>query len=106
MTHSPSLKMTLLAALQHLRKVVRLLDKENDQFKRDCDHKMAFQKKQEERLREENERLRIKVNDMSRPKVSVLAQIEERRAHLNDQVEVYNAKIEIDQRRHEELEKV
>ena len=95
-----------LTALQHLRKVVRLLDKENDQFRKDCDQKMAFQKKQEERLREENERLRIKVNDMSRPKVSVLAQMEERRSQLLEQVEVYQAKIEIDQRRLEDLDKV
>uniref|UniRef100_A0A6U2FT42 ODAD1 central coiled coil region domain-containing protein n=2 Tax=Hemiselmis andersenii TaxID=464988 RepID=A0A6U2FT42_HEMAN len=92
-------------ALQHLRKVVKLLDKENEQFRRDCDNKMSYQKKQEDRLREENERLRIKVNDVSRPKVSVLAEMEERQSQLNQQVEVYHAKIELDERRMDDLEK-
>lgn len=92
-------------ALQHLRKVVKLLDKENEQFRRDCENKMSFQKKQEERFREENERLRIKVNDMARPKVSVIAQMEERQTQLSQQVDVYVAKIDLDSRHLEDLEK-
>lgn len=100
------LKEPYFTALQHLRKVVKLLDKENVQFRRDCENKMSFQKKQEERFREENERLRIKVNDMARPKVSVIAQMEERQMQLSQQVDVYVAKIDLDSRHLEDLEKV
>ena len=85
---------------------MRLLEKENEQFRRDCDNKIAYQKKQEDRLREENERLRIKVNDMGRPKVSVLAELEERQSQLNQQIDVYHAKIDMDERRMFDLDKV
>jgi chromosome segregation ATPase len=93
----------ILAALAQLRKVVRLLEKENDQFKRDCENKMSFQRKQEQHLREDNERLRMKVNDLSRPKVSVLAVLEEKQSQLIQQVEAYTAKNELETRNLEEL---
>lgn len=93
-----------MAALLQLRKVVRLLEKENDQFKRDCDNKMNFQRKQERHLREENERLRMKVNDLGRPKVAVLAALEEKQAQLVQQVEAYSAKNDLETRNLEEIE--
>jgi len=83
---------------------VRLLEKENDQFKRDCDNKMNFQRKQERHLREENERLRMKVNDLGRPKVAVLAALEEKQAQLVQQVEAYSAKNDLETRNLEEIE--
>jgi len=92
------------AALIQLRKVVRLLEKENDQFKRDCEHKTMFQRKQEQHLREENERLRMKVNDLGRPKVSVLAALEEKHSRLVQQVESYIAKNDLETRNLEEIE--
>ena len=82
--------------MTQLRKVVRLLDKENDQFKRDCHSKMEFQKKQEQFLREDNERLRMKVNDLGRPKVAVLAALEEKQSVLISQVEAYTAKNDLE----------
>jgi len=88
-----------------LRKVVRLLEKENDQFKRDCDNKMSFQSKQEQHLREENDRLRMKVNDLGRPKVAVLAALEEKQAQLIQQVETYSAKNDLEWRNLEDIEK-
>eukprot|EP00291_Cryptomonas_curvata_P025425 CAMPEP_0172168724 /NCGR_PEP_ID=MMETSP1050-20130122/10308_1 /TAXON_ID=233186 /ORGANISM="Cryptomonas curvata, Strain CCAP979/52" /LENGTH=226 /DNA_ID=CAMNT_0012839701 /DNA_START=41 /DNA_END=717 /DNA_ORIENTATION=+ len=93
-------------ALQHLRSVVRILERENEQFDKDCDAKLAYQRKQQERYIEENERLRMKVGEMLRPKISVIAAFEERQAILNQQVEVYNtAKLEVDERNAEEIEK-
>lgn len=91
-------------ALKYLRKVVMLLEKENEQFKRDCESKTAYQNKQKERLKEDNERLRMKVNDVSRPKVAVLAAREESQSSLLNQVEAFKAKIEVDQRVLEDYE--
>jgi len=91
------------AALSQLRKVVRLLEKENDQFKRDCESKMSFQRKQEQHLREDNERLRMKMNDLGRPKVSVLAELEEKQSQLIQQVESYTAKNDLEERSLEEI---
>merc|ERR1719199_1777407 len=59
---------------------------------------MSFQRKQEQHLREDNERLRMKVNDLSRPKVSVLAVLEEKQSQLIQQVEAYTAKNELETR--------
>lgn len=83
---------------------MRLLEKENDQFKRDCESKTLFQRKQEQHLREENERLRMKVNDLGRPKVSVLAALEEKQSRLVQQVESYLAKNDLETRNLEEIE--
>lgn len=38
---------SLFAALQNLRNVVRLLDRENEQFRKDCEEKLAFQRQVE-----------------------------------------------------------
>jgi hypothetical protein len=54
---------------------------------------------------EENERLRMKVGEMLRPKISVIAAFEERQAILNQQIEIYKAKLEVDERNAEEIEK-
>ena len=94
-----------LAALVQLRKVVRLLDKENEQFKRDCENKMNFQRRQEQHLREDNEQLRMKVNDLSRPKVSALAVLEEKQHQLVLQLESYTAKTNFEQWQLDEINK-
>lgn len=80
------------------------MDKENEQFRRDCHSKMEFQKKQEQFLRDDNERLRMKVNDLGRPKVAVLAALEEKQSILISQVEAYTAKNDIEMRSLEDIE--
>jgi len=94
----------MFAALDQLRKVVRLLEKENEQFERDCKSKLRFQRKQEEYLRDDNEKLRMRVNDLNRPKVSVLAALEDKQAQLLSQVDTYQAKNELVVRSLEEIE--
>ena len=49
--------------------------------------------------------MRVKVGEMLRPKLSMTAAFEERQLSINKQIEVYSAKIEVDQRTAEELEK-
>jgi hypothetical protein len=91
-------------AVKHLRTVVKLLEKENHSFSKDCADKVAYQNKQQILIREDNERLRIKVNELSRPKVSVLAAIEETQSNLHNTVDGYTAKIDVDERELELLE--
>mmetsp|Transcript_71404 Transcript_71404/g.163656 ORF Transcript_71404/g.163656 Transcript_71404/m.163656 type:complete len:591 (-) Transcript_71404:82-1854(-) len=91
-------------AVKHLRTVVKLLEKENHSFSKDCADKVLYQNKQQVLIREDNERLRIKVNELSRPKVSVLAAMEETQANMHNTVDGYTAKIEIEERELELLE--
>ncbi|EKX39072.1 hypothetical protein GUITHDRAFT_165027 [Guillardia theta CCMP2712] len=92
-------------ALKQLRRVVKLLEKENSQLKKDCESKLEYQRKQEQHLREENERLRVKVNDMSRPSIKTLMDLEEYQSKLNDQSDTFTAKLELDKRQNEALER-
>ena len=92
-------------AVKHLRTVVRLLEKENAAFSKDCADKVSYQNKQAAMFREDNERLRIKFNEMTRPKVSVLAVLEEKQAQLHNTIDMYTSQIDEEEHEMEELDK-